>query len=99
MKLCDWGWNTALAAETSTLNNSQIIILIKMGLKEVTFAMDNDVQLAKIRKNTEKLRRYTNVYVVIDKKRLLKGEKMAPCDAGREVWEQLYKERIIAKGN
>lgn len=94
MKLCDWGWNNALAAETSTLNDSQIIILIKMGLKEVTFALDNDVLIANIRKNTEKLRRYTNVYAVIDRKKRLKENKMSPCDAGQEVWEQLYKERI-----
>lgn len=93
MKLYDWNWKTAIAAETSTLNDAQIIILIKMGLKEVTFALDNDVPIANIRKNTEKLRRYTNVYAVYDRHKRLK-EKMAPCDAGREVWEQLYNERI-----
>lgn len=93
MKLYDWNWKTAIAAETSTLNDAQIIILIKMGLKEVTFALDNDVSIANIRKNTEKLRRYTNVYAVYDRHKRLQ-EKMSPCDAGREVWEQLYKERI-----
>lgn len=94
MKLYDWDWNNAIATETKGINDSQIILLIKMGLKEVTFADDNDVPLSKIRHDTEKLRRYTNVYAVIDSHKLLPENKMAPCDAGREVWEQLYSERI-----
>lgn len=94
MKLYGWGWKNVIAAETSILNESQIIILIKMGIKEVTFALDNDVSLKKIKENTKKLRRYMKVYAVIDRKNLLQGKKMAPCDAGLEIWRQLYEERI-----
>lgn len=94
MKLYDWDWHNAIAAETKGINDNQIILLIKMGLKEVTFADDNDVPISKIRHDVEKLRRYTNVYAIIDSHKLLPENKMAPCDAGREVWEQLYSERI-----
>lgn len=95
MKLRGWGWNTALGAETYGLNDAQALILIKMGIKDVTIADDKGISLNKIRELTftNKLRRFTNVYAVIDKHGLLE-DKMAPCDAGRAVWEQLYDERI-----
>lgn len=94
MKLYDWQWKNAIAAETSVINDAQKVILIKMQLKEITFALDNDVQLSKIRKNAEKLRRYMRVYAVIDNKKILSSNKMAPCDDGKKKWEQLYEERI-----
>ena len=93
MKLRGWGWNTALAAETCGLNDGQILILIKMGLRDITIANDKGISLQKVREFTQKLRRFTNVYAVIDKRGLLEN-KMAPCDAGRTVWEQLYNERV-----
>ena len=42
------------------------------------------------------LRRFSNVYVVIDRNRLLGGKntKASPCDKGREVFEQLLKEKV-----
>ena len=94
MKMYGWGYRTAIAAETSVLNDDQIILLIKMGLKDVTMALDNDVSMIQIRKCTEKLRRYTNVYAAYDRNKILSGKKMAPVDDGKFVWEKLYDERI-----
>lgn len=82
-----------LAAETSYLNDDQVKILLKMQIKNVVIAFDQDVSLDKIKKCTENLRKFTNVYAVIDKRKLLE-EKMSPVDKGREVWDELYKERI-----
>ena len=76
-----------------------MLILIKLGVKNVVIAYDNDVSISKIKECTEKLRRFTNVFVVTDRKfvknRLLGSseEKLSPCDKGREVWETLYNEK------
>ena len=76
-----------------------MLLLIQLGVKEVVIAYDNDVDIKKIRECTEKLRKFTNVYVVTDRRfvkdRLLGSveDKMSPCDKGKEVWEILYKER------
>lgn len=93
MKVEGWGEKAWLASETSWLNDDQIRILLKLRIKDITVAFDKDVPLSKIRGCTEKLRKFTNVYAVIDRKGLL-DEKMSPCDKGREIWETLYKERI-----
>lgn len=99
MKVEEWGYDYWLASETGWLNDEQILILIKLQIKNVVIAYDNDVTLKKIRECTEKLRRFTNVYAVIDRKsvkdRLLGSceDKMSPCDRGREVWETLYREK------
>lgn len=99
MKVEEWGYDYWLASETGWLNDEQILILIKLGVKNVVIAYDNDVALSKIRECTEKLRKFTNVYVVMDRRfikdRLLGSneEKLSPCDKGREVWETLYNEK------
>lgn len=95
MKVEAWGYDYWLASETSHLNESQILILIKLGIKNVTIAFDNDVKYTDILKNVSELRRYTNVFAVRDVKGLLgkKSEKLSPCDKGREIWETLYDNR------
>ena len=44
------------------------------------------------------LNKFCNVYVVKDRKykvkKLLPEEKMSPVDAGKEVWDILYSERV-----
>ena len=76
-----------------------MLLLIKLGVKKVVIAYDNDVDMKKIRECTEKLRKFTNVYVVTDRRfvkdRLLGSveDKMSPCDKGKVVWEILYEER------
>lgn len=93
MKLDDWNEHHALAAETSCLNDAQVRILIEMGLSDITIAFDKGIELSKIKKCTEKLRRFTNVYAIVDKHNLL-NDKDAPVDRGKEIWERLFSERV-----
>lgn len=95
MKVEAWGYDYWLASETSHLNDEQILILIKLGIKDVTIAFDNDVKYTDILKNVADLKRYVNVFVVRDTGGLLgsKSEKLSPCDKGRKIWETLYSER------
>lgn len=99
MKASAWGYNNWLASETGWLNDEQILLLIKLGIKNVVIAYDNDVTLKKIKECTEKLRKFTNVFAVIDRKmikdRLLGDpkDKLSPVDNGQEVWNTLYAER------
>lgn len=96
MKADQWGYDYALAAETSVINDEQAIILIQMGIKNVIIAFDSDVSMDKIQKCTSKLRKFLNVYVVTDKNRLLgsKDDKMSPVDKGKEVWETLLSQKV-----
>lgn len=93
MKLDGWGYHNVVSAETSDLNNSQVIILLELGIKEIVLAFDNDVNIDKLKHTARKINIYTNVFAVVDKRGLL-SEKASPCDSGREVWEQLFAERI-----
>lgn len=97
MKLNSFGLdNNWLSCETSWLSDEQIILLIKIGVKNVVVAYDSDVTIKKIKQVTEKLRKFVNVFAVIDRSNLLGGaeSKMSPVDKGKEIWETLYKERI-----
>lgn len=99
MKVENWGYDYWLSSETSWLNEEQVLILIKLGVKDVVIAYDNDVPISKIKECTGKLRRFANVYAVTDRKcvknRLLGSseEKLSPCDKGKDVWETLYNEK------
>ena len=93
MKVEGWGVKTWLASETSWLNEEQVKLLIKLRVRDVIIAFDKDVPLSKIRECTATLRRFANVFAVIDRRNLL-DEKMSPCDKGREVWEQLYANKV-----
>lgn len=97
MKYSTWGLgNNWLAAETSRLNKTQIKILLELHIREVNVAFDRDVDLKQIKDNLSLLKKFCNVYIVRDrynKNRLLPGDKDSPVDAGREVWEQLVKEK------
>lgn len=97
MKVADWGYDYCLASESSWLNDDQIKILIQMQIKEVLIAFDSDVDIVKIRECTKKLRKFTNVYAVIDRKGTVLGskeDKLSPCDKGRDVWEQLLEMKV-----
>lgn len=89
-----WGYENCCALLTSHLSDGQFNFLIKLGIN-VVFALDEDVDITKD-KNIQRLKRYVSVQYVKNTKKLLK-EKMAPVDAGKEVWEKLYKERRSLK--
>ena len=91
MKMDTWGYHNCVSTETSHINTEQINLLIKMGLKEVVIAYDKDVDVKKI--NLGMLRRFTNVFGIVDKHNLL-GDKDSPVDKGKNIWEQLYNERV-----
>lgn len=93
MKIDQWGFHNAVSAETSTLNEYQIELLIRMRVKDVVIAFDKDVQMKKIQDCVKLLKKFTNVYVVYDRWRLL-NDKDSPCDQGQEVWQTLYDRRI-----
>lgn len=95
LKLWTWGKQlNAVSSETSTLTMDQIKILLEMGVKNVVIAYDNDVSLSEIRKKMQFLRRFVNVFAVIDSQGILSGKKMAPVDDGEEIWDKLYKNKI-----
>ena len=93
MKLDQWGYHNVVSSETSTLNEYQIELLIRMKLRNVIIAFDKDVELSKIRECTKLLKKFINVYVVYDRWKLL-NDKDSPPDCGRDVWETLYERRI-----
>nr|WP_024835501.1 CHC2 zinc finger domain-containing protein [Clostridium sp. 12(A)] len=102
MKLFTWGIKDSASAEKHTLTLEQIKILIStQEIKSVVFCYDSDVsyQERKVKENIDLLKRFVNVYVIIDKKNLLGGVegKNSPVDLGKEVWESLYQTRVKIK--
>lgn len=99
MKVEAWGYDNWLASETSCLNEEQVKILIELKIKTVIIAFDNDVDITKIKECTKLLKKFTNVYYIYDKRKLLgkKEDKMSPVDAGKDTWETLYREKVKIK--
>ena len=93
MHVAGWGYNNCLAAETSRINDAQVAVLIKMGVKNVIVAFDKDVGMKDIKSSTRLLRKYMNCYAVYDKWGLLK-DKDSPCDEGLDVWKSLLERRM-----
>ena len=93
MKLDGWGYHNAVSAETSSINEYQVELLVKMHVKNVVIAFDKDIKLDKILACTYLLRKFTNCYVVIDKWKML-NDKDSPCDRGKDVWDKLYERRM-----
>lgn len=96
MKAYQYGFKNSVSAETCCLNRYQINILLKMQIKNVVIAFDQDKSIDDATKNTEILRRFANIYVIIDKYTML-NKKDSPVDQGEETWKILYnnKERIL----
>lgn len=95
MKADAYGYSNCIAAETSLLNEAQAKILIQMGIHNVVIGFDNDVPYAELLQSANRLKRWMNVDLIIDKEGLLgsKEEKLSPVDKGKEIFDQLYKER------
>lgn len=87
----EWGIDNTSAILTSHLNQYQLLFLIKLGVR-VVFALDEDVDIDED-SNIAKLKRYVKIEAIKNFDNLL-TEKMAPVDAGREIWEKLYERRI-----
>lgn len=97
MKLDSYGRLNSVSSETSEITIFQAKTIIQLHC-DVVIAFDNDVSLKKIlsKENINLLRRFTNVYAVIDRKGLLgkTTDKNSPVDKGKEIWEELYEEKI-----
>lgn len=85
-----WGIHNTCAILTSHLNPQQLLFLIKLGIR-VVFALDEDVDIREDM-NIAKLKRYVRIEWVKNRDNLL-SSKMAPVDAGFEVWQKLYERR------
>ena len=90
MKAWGWGVRNCAALCTSRMNIYQFELLLKLRVR-VVFALDTDANIYKD-DNIKKLRHYTAIENVINRDNLL-GEKMAPVDAGFDVWKELYERR------
>lgn len=96
MKAYGWGYKNCASAEKHTLTDEQISLLIKLKV-DVVFAYDSDVDYRDkdVKQSIDELKRITNVYVIYDRKKLLGGKetKNSPADCGKEIWEELYKNK------
>jgi DNA primase len=92
MKVDGFGYNNAVSAETSVLNDDQARVLIELGCRDIVFAFDQDVSFNDALKSARKVKHWANCYVMYDRNGLLQA-KDSPCDRGKEVWDRLYKER------
>ena len=63
----------------------------------IVFAYDTDINYWQhdVKRDIDKLKRVTNVYVIDDSNLLLGGSesKNAPVDKGKEIWDELYLSR------
>ncbi len=82
-----WGVRNCGALLTSHLSSNQMKLLARLGC-DVVFALDNDVRI-RDDKNIKKLKQYVNVFYLWDRYKSL-GEKDAPVDKGKEVFDALY---------
>ena len=96
MKCYGWGFKNCVSAETHTFSDEQINLLVKLRV-DITLAFDSDVDCwqGKTRKTIQKLKRFTNVYLVREMEGLLGGKesKNSPADCGEEVWRKLYERK------
>lgn len=96
MKAYGWGYKNCVSAEKHSLTPEQITLLVKLGV-DVALAYDSDISYwqTDVRRNINRLKPLTNVYLISDVRGLLGGAeaKNAPVDCGLEVWEELYENK------
>ena len=86
-----WGITNTAAILTSHLSDSQMKILAHLGCR-VVFALDKDIRI-RDDKRIKKLKNYVPVEYIWDYNDLL-NDKDAPVDKGKEVFVELYGQRI-----
>ena len=91
MHASGYGYKNTSAVLTSHLNSFQTKILISLGVR-VVFALDSDVNPTEDGE-IRKLKHFVPCEWVRNRDGLLEP-KMAPVDAGKEVWESLYRRRM-----
>ena len=97
MKADSYGYPNSVSVESHKINKYQVRLLLKLQC-DIVIAFDKDVSINEIRNmdTVNKLKMFTNVYVIVDKNNLLGGadEKNSPVDKGKEIWEKLYEEKL-----
>jgi DNA primase len=90
---CDsLGICNAVAAGTHFITDCQVPKLLQLHC-DIVIAFDKDVDYKELMNQVNKIKKYTNVYIIEDKIGLL-GEKDAPIDKGFETWHKLYNEKV-----
>jgi hypothetical protein len=84
----DWSTNLGTNKINQLLKNK----ILATKVSNAVIALDKDVSWADNIEEAKKLSRYMNVDIVFDRQGLLTG-KQSPVDAGKEVWEILYRTR------
>ncbi len=87
-----WDIENCLSLETSNINDFQIRQLLELKV-DLVFCLDKGVDINKLRDKINVLTKFTNVYLVLDNKGLL-DDKDAPCDKGKEIFLELYRNKI-----
>lgn len=91
MRAAGYGYKNTAAVLTSHLNPYQTRILISLGVR-VVFSFDSDVD-PREDAEVKKLKHFVPCEWVRNRDHLL-DEKMSPVDAGKDIWESLYKRRM-----
>ena len=96
MKAYGWGYKNCVSAETHSLSDEQIDLLIRLKVT-VVLAWDSDVNRydQDVIDSLKKLKQFTDVFYISDRDDLLGGAeaKNSPVDCGEEVWETLYEQK------
>lgn len=88
-----YGYDWCGSVGTNGINKHLLKKILSLKCSNCVIAFDKDVKYQESLKEARKLSKYMNVYIVIDNEDLLK-EKQSPVDVGKEIWEQLYRNRI-----
>jgi hypothetical protein len=96
--------DTSVACCGSNVTSYQIQLLIDAGAREIVIAFDRQFQnygddeylrlIQKLSKIKTKYKNYVNISFIVDKNKLT-GYKDAPVDCGKDIFLQLYKERVL----
>ena len=97
--------NIAVAVCGSSISKYQFDLLLDSGAKEVCIGFDADYQkigdedwekvIKKLQSIYSKYKAYANISFLFDTSGLLLGYKQSPTDAGKEVFMELWKNRIF----
>lgn len=96
MKCFGWGYRNCASVEKHSVTYEQIRLLIRLKVN-IVFAYDSDVsyKTKDIVDSLNKLKRFTNVYIIEDKEKILGGvdAKNSPADLGLQTFERLYENK------
>lgn len=93
MILESYGYKNVVALSTSVMTSQQIDLLLSLKCR-IVLALDKDVTKKDLCVLAKPLKLFATVECVYDSKNVLVG-KESPYDKGKEVWQQLYSEKII----